>query len=166
MIKKTFKIILGLFFLSVAGSTLTNAQIPDHTVIKADIPFSFILRDKTFPAGAYTLRQTPADADSEFTLEIIGATGHSKSMVFETSGTDEKNSAMESSLVFDKIGGRYFLSKIFAADSAEGNEVPKSKIEKNLERDKLNIEKYVLKVGHWGKIEKKEERKAEKEPHR
>lgn len=154
MIKKTYKIMLGLSFLLIGGLTITDAQIPSDSILKADIPFSFSLRDKTFPAGEYTIKQSEAIDDSDFVLEILSDTNRSKTMIFETFATSENQAPKNSNLVFDKIGDKYFLSKIFIVGDSQGNEIEKSKMEKNLEKGNVTKEKYIVKTGRWKVIEK------------
>lgn len=163
MIKKLQKLIFGLALLFVGGLTMTaNAQIPSDSILKADIPFSFMVRDKTFPAGEYTIRQTGADTDSEFALEIFNDAGKAKTVVFNTFATSEDQTPTTSHLVFDKIGDKYFLSQIFVKGDNEGNQLEQSKMEKNLEKGNVTKEKYVLNIGHWKVIEKVEKQKRDK----
>lgn len=161
MIKRTYKILLGLSFLFIGGLTMTaNAQISEHAIIKADIPFSFFLRDKTFSAGKYTIRRSSATDNSEFTLAIMSDSAHSKTIVFETNGTTANETPKNSNIVFDKFGDKYFLSKVFVAGDPNGNEIQKSKMEKDLEKGNVKKEKYVLKVGHSKEVKKDGKKKT------
>jgi hypothetical protein len=45
-------------------------------------------------------------------------------------------------LVFNKVGDQYFLSQIWVAGSAAGNEVPKSRMEKRLAKGGSQSEKH------------------------
>jgi hypothetical protein len=157
MIKRTYKMLVGLALLLVGGLTMTaNAQVPSDSILKANIPFSFMVQDKTFPAGEYTIKQSGADDDSEFVLEISSDSGKGKTMVFNTTSASEDQTPAHSNLVFDKFGDKYFLSKIFVAGDNDGNQVEESKMEKNLEKGNVTKEKYVLKTGHWKEVEKVE----------
>lgn len=161
MIKRTYKILLGLSFLFIGGLTMTaNAQIPDHAIIKANIPFSFIVRDKTFSPGKYTIKK--ATESEDFALEITDDTGHAKAMVFETNGTTAKETPKNSNIVFDKLGDKYFLSKIFVAGDTDGNEVEKSKLQKDLEKNNMKPEKYVLKTEQSKAMKKVKKEKKDK----
>lgn len=138
----------------VLGFTVTAAaQIPDNSVLKAKVPFSFIVNETRFPAGEYTIRQTNIDTDSEYILEISSDNNLSKSKVFQTNVVREKVQPTASHLVFNKYGDKYFLSKIFVRDDADGNMLEPSKMEKKIEKMTATKEAYELNVGHWKQIE-------------
>ncbi|MEZ5428267.1 MAG: hypothetical protein R2747_18505 [Pyrinomonadaceae bacterium] len=152
MIKKLYAILAGFALLLIGGFTLTaQAQVPSNTVIKAHIPFSFIVKDKTFPAGEYTIKPTEDVSDSDMIFEIVRDNGREKAMIFETYDATENQALKDDMLIFDKMGDKYFLSKIFAAYETSGNEVEKSKMEKNLEDRAVKKETYHLKAKFWKK---------------
>jgi hypothetical protein len=154
MSKRTYALMLGLALVLLTGSAgIVKAQIPDNEVLKAEIPFSFVVRDKTYPAGEYTIRQTPEGADSEFVLELSSDHGKMRSTLFETFSAIADRVPQYSKIEFDKVGGKYFLSKIFVADSPDGNEVPKSAMEKKLGKSAAT-DSYVLNVDRWKVVEK------------
>jgi hypothetical protein len=53
--KKVFLIAVISFVLPMWGLTTARAQVTDTVV--ADIPFGFVIRDTTLPAGEYTIRR-------------------------------------------------------------------------------------------------------------
>ncbi|MCB1025866.1 MAG: hypothetical protein KDB79_15835 [Acidobacteria bacterium] len=155
MINRTHAMIFGLALLFVGGLTMTaNAQIPSDSILKADVPFSFMVRDKKYPAGEYTIRQSDDSLDSEMVLSITNDMGKEKTSIFNTFSTSEDNSPANSMLVFDKIDGKYFLSKIFVANDPVGNAVDETQPEKQLENRYAKSERVEIKAGHWKVLEK------------
>jgi len=132
MLKNASKIIFGLSVLLFGGLTLADGQIPSNSVLKANIPFSFMVQNKTLPAGEYTIRETGADIDSDNILEIVSNTGKDRAVLFQTIGTITERMPKSSELVFDKVGDSYFLSKIFVAGDNDGSLIEPTKTEKKL----------------------------------
>jgi hypothetical protein len=123
---KTMAVILGL--VVVAGASVAQAQIMDR--LKSEIPFSFYVRDKQMPAGAYTI--TVLNLGSGL-MEIRSADGKSTA-VFLTVEKQEKDTTTPSELIFHKYGDKVFLSEIVERGERDGAEVLKSKMEKRLEK--------------------------------
>jgi hypothetical protein len=137
---------LTLSFL-LFGGFAAFAQIDDGTLIKANIPFSFVVRDKTLPAGDYLIKRTDDGADATTVLELTSADkGRHESIVFETNPVEVGTPPKESDLVFDKVGDTYFLSEIWAAGEYGGNQLEESKTERAMMNDKH--ERVAVKVDH------------------
>jgi len=154
MITKKLAMFLGVAMMVAGGFAVTaKAQIPDQEILKADIPFPFMIRNKAFPAGVYQIRQIPWE-DSEFVLEISSAKDKIKPEVFQTEGTKANTDPLYSNFVFDKVGNKYYLSKVFAQDSMDGNEVPQTRaVEKLLKREE-NTDHYQVRVARLDKTRK------------
>jgi hypothetical protein len=123
---KTMAVILGLVIF--AGADVTRAQIIGR--LKSQIPFSFYVRDKLMPAGAYTVTELNPGAGL---MEIRSDDGKSAAM-FLTIEEQEKDASMPSELIFHRYGEEIFLSQIVEQGEIDGAEVPKSKMEKRLEK--------------------------------
>jgi len=155
MITRKAAILMGALVLAVSGFSVTaKAQIPDDEMLKAQIPFQFTLRGKSFPAGEYTLRQTDVGGDSAYVLELVNDHGRTAPEVFETIAATAETIPQYSTIQFEKVGNKYFFSKVFVAGDDEGNEVPMTNKEKRLIRQDRNAEQYLLKVDRWNRIEK------------
>jgi hypothetical protein len=121
-----------LFALIGLGLLLATASAYAQTgVVKANIPFNFIVNKADLPAGAYTLQK----------LGVAGA-----AMVIESSDSKvvngflpnacESNKAPEvSKLVFHRYGSQYFLTQIWIAGDARGKELPRSGREREVAMD-------------------------------
>jgi hypothetical protein len=118
-------LILGL--LIAAGDICAKAQALAEGTIEADVPFAFIVGEKTFPAGKYTLKR--ADDTNPGILEIRNDNGRGTSF-FDAENAQSNENPRQTKLVFEKIGDQYFLSEIWAADTNLGYRLPKVKAEK------------------------------------
>jgi hypothetical protein len=123
---KTMAVILGL--MVVAGASVAQAQIIGR--LKSDIPFSFYVRTRLMPAGAYTIDELNPGSGL---MEIRSADGKSAAM-FLTVEKQEKDTRTPSELIFHKYGDKVFLSEIVEQGEMDGAEVVKSKMEKRLEK--------------------------------
>jgi hypothetical protein len=123
---KTMAVILGL--VVVAGAGVAQAQIIGR--LKSDIPFSFYVRNRLMPAGAYTIDELNPGSGL---MEIRSDDGKSAAM-FLTVEKQEKDTRTPSELIFHKYGDRVFLSEIVEQGEMDGAEVVKSKMEKRLEK--------------------------------
>jgi hypothetical protein len=136
------KMLLILSLVIAGGNVIARAQgLIDDTDIEADVPHAFIVRDTTLPAGKYLVKRVD-DNDTNI-LEIRSADGRT-AVVFETETTQANQTPRQAEMVFDKIGDKYFLSKIWTTESKFGYELPKTKAEKRLEDGGLKAEQHSI----------------------
>lgn len=153
-------IIKMLFFslITVGGLTVANAQVSSDTVFRAKIPFKFTVRDKTFPAGEYLIKPTDDPTDLPTLFEITSLDqGRSMTVIFETNPASVATAPTESSLIFDKTDGKYYLAEMWAAGEADGSTVELTKAE----REAVNAmnskhERKVVKSGRMKVVERSE----------
>ena len=100
------------------------------TVIVANVPFDFIVRDKTLPAGEYTLTR-PTQG-----ITMIRSSDCKASAVFQTITVESYNTRDE--LVFHRRGDKYFLSQVWTAGNNIGGELRKCRTEENLQLEKIS----------------------------
>ena len=130
-ILKGFTMLMLLVAVSLAAAVVSaNAQ---STAIKANIPFEFVVGDKTLPAGTYraTTLSTARDA-----LRIQSADG--KDSALRLSGPTEQKSKGQARMVFHRYGHNYFLAEVWDIGTA-GRELAKSKQERAIERELASI---------------------------
>lgn len=127
--KNLLLIVVASSFVAIAGSTLAQAQVVDTIV--ADVPFGFIVRDTTLPAGKYTIKRL--DSINPSAMEIRSADGTGR-LVFIAGSALAVKLPDQTELVFDRIGDQYFLSKIFEVADRSGVELQKSRAERQLEK--------------------------------
>jgi hypothetical protein len=92
------------FFLGLAGAVKAEAETADIVTV----PFEFVVGAKVLPAGTYTVRNLSADKSSTL---VISSRDQGTSMfvlpyVSDSVVTDKPE------LSFNKVGDRYFLSRI------------------------------------------------------
>ncbi len=123
---------LALKVLSMAGLFAMLAVVPalggprNHK-IEADIPFDFMVRDTTFPAGTYTVTQvTPG------VLLVRSLDRRDSTMVATTSVETEGELQDQATLVFNRYADQYFLTQVWEGGYADGNKLVKSHEEREV----------------------------------
>jgi hypothetical protein len=113
----------GLFALLISPSLL--AQTGD---MKATIPFNFHVGDTLMPSGDYSVHQSPG-------VLIL----HQKSSPYRVAlelpiAAQRSGRGGNGELVFNRYGDAYFLSKVWAPDTAQGQALRKTALEKEIAR--------------------------------
>lgn len=126
-------IVLTLSLFAIEGTTRASAQVVDTIV--ADVPFGFVVRDNTLPAGSYTIKRLDSQPG---VMEIRDAEGE-RVLVFLTRSAQASKEPKQSELIFDRIGDRYFLSEIFEHENRTGVDLPKSRTERSLEKEIASV---------------------------
>ena len=125
-------IIVPVFLLVMLAAGTAYAQ-DSQTVIRGDIPFNFIVADKTLPEGTYTVKVVSP------TLTKIQDIEKRNVVVFQTIGL-ENGKQVKPMLVFRRYGDQYYLAQIWNG-STDGTAVPRTKKEmqvaKNLSAPEL-----------------------------
>jgi hypothetical protein len=122
----------------IAILTTFAASAAAQQLAKADIPFSFSVHDKTFPAGTYQVRYLEGSfVRLEDAKTSNGVTLLAPSAIRESS---------EMHLVFRQYGDRHFLAAM--TDRALGYEAnfPKSKAESELQKSRKNATVVALRL--------------------
>ena len=129
----------GLAILCLLGGigVKASAQIYSDETIIADIPYDFVVRDQTLPAGKYTFKV--AD-DTNLNLLVLRSEGGKTAVFFQTLYVQANEPPRQTELVFDKVGDTYFLSQIWLEGSNTGDEVEKTKAERKLESEGMRSE--------------------------
>jgi hypothetical protein len=109
----------------------------DRGVLKARIPFSFVVAGRTLPPGRYVLSTLGGQ-----TVRV--ASSHNQSAFVMTSRVDARRLARSGKLVFHRYQDMYFLAQVWCVGSSEGRQVFKSPLEEDLERKGARLELAVL----------------------
>ena len=129
---KYFTKILVVFSILVVGSvTASYAQMSTGTALKFNISHSFVIKDKTYPAGEYIFKPLDNQMDPGYVLELTSVDGK-QNAIFDTIGTSVNEEPSSSELVFSQVGDQYFLSKILVKGETNVSEIPETKKEKEL----------------------------------
>lgn len=127
---------LGIFTLMVALAILTavvsaNAQSRNRVI--ANIPFGFVVGDKTLPAGEYGL--IPATAADEALMVQNIESGNTFVRLTEPTMAMTGTRAR---LVFHRYGQAYFLAEVWNGETI-GRQLTKSRQERAIERELASI---------------------------
>ena len=122
-----------MLLVAVTLATAVVSANAQSNPIKANIPFEFIVGDKTLPAGAYTVTAADAARDA---LMIQSADG--KNSALRMSGPTEQKNKGRAQMVFHRYGQNYFLAQVWNGEST-GRELAKSKQERAVERELASI---------------------------
>jgi hypothetical protein len=128
------KLFLSLCLVAGLGATLTNAQIRSDATIRANIPYSFVVNNTTLPAGTYVITVLDEYGSDLSVLEIRSANSKT-AVLFDTEPITGPRLAPQTELVFDKIADTYFLSRVFLKGNEGGNQLLKSKTQRQLEEN-------------------------------
>ncbi|MBS1791577.1 MAG: hypothetical protein JST85_27960 [Acidobacteria bacterium] len=121
-----------------------QASAQEGPLLKAYIPFAFTIGSKTLPAGDYEIRR---GLSTQPELLLIKGEDHEnwkQEMFFLTNMAQASVTPTKTQLVFDHVGDRYFLSKVWMAGENSGREAPISKVERKMELSGLTREQMLI----------------------
>lgn len=120
-------IIALAFVTAIASSAQARGK-----VIRADIPFDFVVGDKTLAAGKYSVSQITSNSDGG--ILVKSRTGSQRALRL-SNALLVKAPREKTSLTFTRYGNTYFLSQVWLSGASEGREVIKSKKERAVGRE-------------------------------
>ena len=129
MKRKTLANLSISMLLIVLTAMSVSAQSQRSKVI--EIPFNFIIGDKTLPAGAYTVEPNRRDFDLVWKIR---SSDNRNSALFITMAV-RKDAPKTTELVFHRYGGKYFLSQIWTPGGNTGRELLMSHLERELAKN-------------------------------
>jgi hypothetical protein len=112
----------------LAAILLVPAVRAQQNPVKAEVPFDFVVGDRAYPAGEYTLKSALENSGIirlDNTQEVIGR-------FISSIKCENRVPSNETKLVFHRMGGHYFLYQVWVAGSLTGREFPKGRIEVQL----------------------------------
>jgi len=112
------------------ATTLVSANAQSTSIVRANIPFDFIVGDKTLPAGKYTVNSAASDGQA---LNIRTSEGKSLALVL-THDAAERSQKRIARMVFHRYGQQYFLAEVWSGAS-HGRQLMQSKRERNLRQE-------------------------------
>ena len=130
IVKSLAMLALLLTLTLAANATTANGQ--DQRTLKANVPFDFVVGDRTLPAGRYAVSAIGVGRE---TLAIQG-TNHSAARLTDVIRSRQNKSA---GLVFHRYGNTYFLSHVWPAGDKAGWRLLKSRQQRAIERELSRI---------------------------
>jgi len=129
-----------LFLLLTVSSVSVFGQSDRQTVV--NIPFNFIVGDKSLSAGQYILERNKRDNDTVWVITRKDTGAGRK--VFLTISSRSDNPAEDTKLVFHRYENYYFLTSFSVAGSNTGRELQMSDRERNLDEKLLAKREQIL----------------------
>lgn len=129
--KKILSATMAVCVFAVVLAVSTRAQEPGASV-RASIPFDFIVRGKTLPAGTYEIRRI---TDEPIGLIIRNVNHNRDEVMFRTDPVYTRREPNHSLIVFHRYGDTYFLSEVVTAGEQTARELPPSHAEKTMRRE-------------------------------
>jgi hypothetical protein len=114
----------------------------------AKIPFSFIVGQKTLPAGEYTVEPNRKDSPNVW---LVRRRDGGTSALFTTMPVTANETQEKPKLIFHKYGDQYFLSQIWTAASNSGRELLMPRQERELAKNGIERQTIVLAIGLAGR---------------
>jgi hypothetical protein len=139
---------LGLGLLGVVSFLFVGAAVSqaDTALMKARIPFDFVVGTKTLPAGDYTILKNANSAD------LIRSDDGRNAVFFVTvSLVPKTEDANKTAVVFDKIGNVYFMRTILVGSWTDGLQLPQPKRERELLAEGSHAPSQQIAVGNAGR---------------
>ena len=129
--KTQLKLFIAIIIVCGAFAVGGNAQTSGSQTMRARIPFTFTVGEKTLPAGDYTVRILNPTSDRK-TLQIRSENGRVSAIV-QTVGLDGPL-AKNAKLVFRRYGDRYFFANAQMAGEAMSLAATKTRAERATQR--------------------------------
>ena len=126
-------LVIGLAFASAA---VANGQ---SRHVRAQVPFDFIVADKTLRAGKYEVIDQTSGGE---VLAIRNADSQYEAMRLTSPIVANDRQDTKAKLVFHRYGETYFLSQVWMDGINNGRELAKTKQERALERELKKIATY------------------------
>jgi hypothetical protein len=121
-----------LFALIGLGLLLATASAYAQTgVIKANVPFNFIVDKTDVPAGQYMIQSVGTTG----TAVAIESSDRSVVKLVLPNACESSQTQEKSKLVFHRYGDQYFLAQIWREGDNRGSELPKSQRENEVAMD-------------------------------
>ena len=119
-------VLSGLVVLALAGAMAGTGYTQMTRRVEAKIPFEFVVSGKVLPDGAYVATRGTSGLLTIRSLD--GGNAVLAQATYARSNTPRK----EATMVFDRVGDRYFLTQIWEPGNNAGVQLPRSKMEKEL----------------------------------
>lgn len=111
-------------------TAVVSAKAQSSLGVKANVPFDFVVGDKTLPAGVITIRST----ENSPALSIKNSQAAIATYRLSTP-MKAKTDNLNARLVFHRYGQNYFLREIWEGGASTGRQLRESKQERAIKRE-------------------------------
>lgn len=119
------------FLIAIAIAATVSAQAQSLvSPIRVNVPFDFIVGEKTCPAGEYVVRRFQ-QYSSDSILEISSVDGHTQLLRLTNTATTGTPKA-QVRLIFHRYGDQHFLYQVWPAGASQGREFARSRGEQTI----------------------------------
>jgi hypothetical protein len=125
---------LMLLLTLALGAAVATANGQSKHKLTAQVPFEFIVGDKTLDAGQYQVSEVGVAGDA---LAVMGADSKNSAIQIARATAPQQNKAAR--LVFHRYGNTSFLSQVWEGGEEIGRQLPKSSQERAMERELSRI---------------------------
>jgi hypothetical protein len=127
-VAKGLTMLMVTLALAAASAVVANGQTARR--LAAQVPFDFVVGDKTMHAGEYQVNPLNDDGNA-----IVISNNNGDRAVRLSYTAERSDKQLRAKLVFHRYGSTYFLSQIWMAGQATGRELPKTRQERAAERE-------------------------------
>ena len=96
--------------------------------LAVNIPFDFVVSNKTLPAGAYTVE---CNRDGAPTV-VLRSVDSKAALIAVTAAVGGGKIVREGKLIFSRYGDTYFLAQVWRPGHRTGNALPQSRMEREM----------------------------------
>ena len=129
--KRSLKLIIAIIVSCGAFAITGNAQSSDSQTMRARIPFTFTVGDKTLPAGVYTVSILNPASDRK-TLRLRSEDGHVSAIVQTL--CVKSAPAGSAKIIFHRYGDSYFFANAQMAGDTTSLAATKTRAERATQR--------------------------------
>lgn len=108
-IVKTVMTRLSLAMMAVAGVLVSAPAATAGDMVKAKVPFAFVVNGVELPPGDYVLSRDTHQPDL---IEISTAAGQRRALLLTHSAASDTDVSAEPKLEFERVGHQVFLTQI------------------------------------------------------
>lgn len=120
---------------ALAVLLMATAAHAQQTRVTATVPFNFVAGDRAYPAGDYLFSTSDA---------VLKITNDQKSEMMLSQACESVEPSADTKLVFQSMGGNYFLRQIWVAGNAHGRELPRSHTQARLAQNHVKSESVIV----------------------
>jgi hypothetical protein len=128
------------FLFALTALFMAAAAHAQQTNVKATVPFDFVVGNRSYPAGEYSVKTI---GEGEKTLRIDN-TQSGKAEMVRSNTCAQLNPSDMTKLVFHRVGDNYFLYQIWSAGNTQGREFPMSRTELQISQNREKPELVIV----------------------
>jgi hypothetical protein len=120
---------------ALAVLLMATAAHAQQTKLSATVPFDFVVGDRAYPAGDYLFSNND---------KVLMITNDGKSELILSQACESGKPSADTKLVFQSMGGNYFLRQIWVAGNTRGRELPRSHTQARLAQNQVKSESVIV----------------------